>query len=111
MLTIFFRDRIFSTKYAPHIHMVFEVQGNTKAKLDAMEEQVADIISKYSKDGIVIGNRRDEKRNKWRHLASQTILFKNIQEEMPKLGEIAGEYINASSPIIRMGKEIMNLVK
>lgn len=61
MLTIFFRDRIFSTKYAPHIHMVFEVQGNTKAKLDAMEEQVADIISKYSKDGIVIGNRRDEK--------------------------------------------------
>lgn len=45
MLTIFFRDRIFSTKYAPHIHMVFEVQGNTKAKLDAMEEQVADIIS------------------------------------------------------------------
>lgn len=111
MLTIFFRDRIFSTKYAPHIHMVFEVQGNTKAKLDAMEEQVADIISKYSKDGIVIGNRRDEKRNKWRHLASQTIHFKNIQEEMPKLGEIAGEYINASSPIICMGKEIMNLVK
>lgn len=111
MLTIFFRDRIFSTKYAPHIHMVFEVQGNAKAKLDAMEEQVADIISKYSKEGIVIGYRRNEKRNKWRHLASQTIHFKNIQEEMPKLGEIAGEYINASSPIIRMGKEIMNLVK
>lgn len=27
------------------------------------------------------------------------------------VGEIAGEYINASSPIICMGKEIMNLVK
>lgn len=111
MLTVFFRDRIFSTKYAPHIHMVFEVQGDTKEKLDAIEEQVADIISKYSKDGIVTGNRRDEKKNKWRHLASQTIHFNDIQEEMPKLGEIAGEYISPSSPIIRMGNDIIKLVK
>ena len=73
-------------------------------------EQVTDIISKYSKDGIVVANRRDEKKNNWRHLASQTIHFTDIQEEMPKLGEIVGEYISASSAIIRMGKEIMKLV-
>lgn len=110
MLTVFFRDRIFSTKYSPHIHIVFEVQKKTKEKLDAIYGQVTDIISKYSKDGIVVANRRDEKKNNWRHLASQTIHFTDIQEEMPKLGEIAGEYINASSAIIRMGKEIMKLV-
>ena len=51
-----------------------------------------------------------KKKNNWRHLASQTIHFTDIQEEMPKLGEIAGEYISASSAIIRMGKEIMKLV-
>ena len=110
MLTIFFRDRIFSKNYSPHIHIVFEVQRKAKEKLEAIEEQVTDIISKYSKDGIVVANRRDEKKNNWRHLASQTIHFTDIQEEMPKLGEIAGEYISASSAIIRMGKEIMKLV-
>lgn len=110
MLTVFFRDRIFSKNYSPHIHIVFEVQRKTKEKLDAIEEQVTDIISKYSKDGIVVANRRDKKKNNWRHLASQTIHFTDIQEEMPRLGEIVGEYISASSAIIRMGKEIMKLV-
>lgn len=28
MLTVFFRDNLFSTNSAPHIHIAFEVQGN-----------------------------------------------------------------------------------
>ena len=107
MLTVFFRDKIFSTNSAPHIYMVFEVQDKYKKILDKHENEIGDIIEKYSNNGIKLATKTDEKNSTWRHLAGQTIEFTNIKEELPRLGEFVGEYINPSSSIIRMANEVI----
>lgn len=105
MLTVFFRDNLFSTNSAPHIHIAFEVQGNYKETLDKHEDDINSIISKYKNAGIKLATKTDEKN--WRHLAGQKIEFTNIKEELPRLGEFVGEYINPSSSIIRMANEVI----
>ena len=111
MLTVFFRDKIISLDRTPHIHIAFEVQGKYKETLDKHEKEIEDIIDKYSKDKIKLATKTDEKNSTWRHLASQTIEFTNIKEELPKLGEFVGEYINPSSSIIRMANEVIKALK
>ncbi len=107
MLTVFYRDKIFSTNYGPHIHMVFEVQGEFKKQIENNEDEIASIIMKYNNYGVKCANVKDTRNNTWRHLASQTIKFNNLKEELPRLGDIVGEYISKESAIIRLGKDII----
>ena len=111
MLTVFFRDNLFSTNSAPHIHIAFEIQGNYKETLDKHEDDINSIISKseYKNAGIKLATKTDEKN--WRHLAGQKIEFTNIREKLPKIDEIVGEYINPSSSIIRMANEVIKALK
>lgn len=105
MLTVFFRDNLFSTNSAPHIHIAFEVQGNYKETLDKHEDDINSIISKYKNAGIKLATKTDEKN--WRHLAGQKIEFTNIKEDLPNLDKIVGKYINPSSSIITMANEVI----
>ncbi len=41
------------------------------------------------------------------HLASQTILFKDLKNELPRLGEVVAGYINPTSPMIKMANEVI----
>lgn len=109
MLTVFFRDNLFSTNSAPHIHIAFEVQDNYKETLDKHEDDINSIISKYKNAGIKLATKTDEKN--WRHLAGQKIEFTNIKEDLPNLDKIVGEYINPSSSIIRMANEVIKALK
>ena len=109
MLTVFFRDKIFSIDRAPHIYMAFEVQGLYKKILDKYEDKIVSIISDYSNDGIKLATYTDKKN--FRFLAAQTIQFTNIKEELPRLGEFVGEYINSSSSIIRMANKVIEALK
>lgn len=111
MLTVFFRDNMFSTNSAPHIHMVFEIQGKYKEVVDKYEDNIVSIISHYSNDGIKLAEKTDKKNATWRHLAAQTIHFNNLKEELPRLGEVVGEYINPSSPFIRLANELISVLK
>ena len=43
-------------------------------------------------------------------LVGQTIHFSNLKEELPRLGEVVGEYINTSSSIIRLANEIIKII-
>lgn len=110
MLTVFFRDKIFSVNSAPHIHMVLEVQGKFKKRLDEHENDIVPIISHYANEGIKLAEKTDKKNSTWRHLAAQTIHFSNLKEELPRLGEVVGEYINTSSSIIRLANEIIKII-
>lgn len=102
MLTVFYRDRIFSTESNPHIHIVLEVQKGYKQTIENNDGIVASIINKY--EGIT---KETIAQKTWRHLASQTIKFNNLKEELPRLGDIVGEYISKESAIIRLGKDII----
>ncbi len=107
MLTVFYRDRLFSTSKAPYIFIVFELQGKYKSSLDSLESEISAIVSNYQSAGINLEAKTDGKNSVWRHLASQTILFKDLKDELPRLGEVVAEYINPTSPMIKMAKEVM----
>ena len=107
MLTVFFRDKIFSVNSAPHIHIVLEVQGKFKKMLDEHENDIVSKISHYANKGIKLADKTDKKNSTWRHLAAQTIHFTNLKEQLPILDEVVGEYINPSSPIIQLADEVI----
>lgn len=100
MLTVFYKNNILREKN-PHIHIILEIQGNIKKKVESSIDKYIALRDSYKTEGVIPN---ETKRNEWWHFSSMVIPI----DDLSKLAEIVSATINENCPLIKLGKAILN---
>lgn len=105
MLTVFYRDTILRPEkgIASHIHVVLEIQGSIKQKIEENKELFMHFLKSYQD---IMPN--DNKHNGWWHFASMIIPLHDLESDLPKLAEIVSSKINEDCSLLKLGYAILD---
>ena len=104
MLTVFYKNNIMRPERGqrPAIHVVLEIQGDIKKKVEANKDQYISLIGLF--DNITPN---DKKSNEWWHFASMIIPI----GDLTKLSEVVSESINENCPLLKLGDAILTKIQ
>ena len=108
MLTVFYRNTILRPEKGikSHIHVVLEIQGSIKQKVEGNKEHFKQFFQSYQD---IMPN--DNKHNGWWHFASMIIPLNDLENELPRLAEIVASKINDDCSLLKLGYAILNEIQ
>ena len=102
MLTVFYKNNILRPKADghPHIHVVLEIQGDIKKKVESSLDKYLELLETFKSEGVSLNSKKGKE---WWHFSSMDVPV----NDLTVFPEIVSETINENGPLLRLGYAIL----